>query len=181
MTIPEAAQLVIQAGSMGHGGEVFVLDMGEPVRIADLARRMIQLAGLSVKNSENPNGDISIEYTGLRPGEKLYEELLIGKNVAGTDHAKILRAYEEFLPWEDVRRYLGQLLTAADNFDCKTALAILEESVNGFRPACEDLADLLWQATLVDEPQARPSREVLHLVSSNLRRSAALPVVTPIQ
>ena len=183
MTIPEAAQLVIQAGSMGHGGDVFVLDMGEPVRIADLARRMIQLAGRTVRDHENPNGDISIEYTGLRPGEKLYEELLIGTNVAGTEHAKILRAYEESLPWDDTRLYLAQLLTATNNFDCKRALEILLDSVEGFRPVCENLEDLLWQATRESEPlPVRPSREALHLVSSGAQgRPAVLPAVLPIQ
>ena len=135
-----------------------------------------------MRDHENPNGDISIEYTGLRPGEKLYEELLIGNNVAGTDHAKILRAYEESLPWEDIRRYLAQLLTATNNFDCKRALAILLDSVEGFRPVCENLEDLVWQATREAEPQARPSREPLHLVSSGVQaRSAVLPVVLPIQ
>ena len=97
MTIPEAAQLVIQAGSMGSGGDVFVLDMGSPVRIADLAKRMIQLAGYTVRDEKHPDGDIEIRFTGLRPAEKLFEELLIGKNVTGTEHPRILRAMEHSL------------------------------------------------------------------------------------
>src|SRR5690606_1980052 len=92
MTIPEASQLVLQAGSMAKGGDVFVLDMGKPVKIEDLARRMIHLMGLTVKDERNPDGDIEIVYTGLRPAEKLYEELLIGTNVTGTEHPMIMRA-----------------------------------------------------------------------------------------
>src|SRR5690606_10370068 len=119
MTIPEAAQLVIQAGAMGMGGDVFVLDMGQPVRIDDLARRMINLMGLTLRDEKNPEGDIEIEYTGLRTAEKLYEELLIGSNVTGTDHPRILRAVEHSLPWERVRQLLEQLLVALDSYDCK--------------------------------------------------------------
>jgi len=147
MTIPEAAELVIQAGSMARGGDVFVLDMGKPVRIADLARSMIQLAGRSVRDEEHPNGDITIEYTGMRPGEKLFEELLIGNDVSTTDHASILRAYEDSLPWAATLRYLQQLLAAAEVFDCKRAHELLLESVDGFKPVCKDLEDLVWQAT----------------------------------
>ena len=108
MTIPEAAQLVIQAGSMANGGDVFVLDMGKPVRICDLARRMIHLMGLTVRDEQHPDGDIEIAYTGLRPAEKLYEELLIGNNVTGTQHPMILRAIEHFLPWEKVQSHAGR-------------------------------------------------------------------------
>ncbi|END2132197.1 polysaccharide biosynthesis protein, partial [Shigella sonnei] len=100
MTIPEASQLVIQAGAMGHGGDVFVLDMGDPVKIYDLAKRMIRLSGLSVRDDKNPDGDIAIEVTGLRPGEKLYEELLIGDSVQGTSHPRIMTANEVMLPWQ---------------------------------------------------------------------------------
>ena len=100
MTIPEAAQLVIQAGAMGEGGDVFVLDMGEPVKIAELAEKMIHLSGLSVRSDRAPHGDIAIEFSGLRPGEKLYEELLIGDNVSPTEHPMIMRANEEHLPWD---------------------------------------------------------------------------------
>jgi len=154
MTIPEAAQLVLQAGSMGRGGDVFVLDMGDPVRIADLARRMIQLSGLSVRDEDNPEGDVIIEYTGLRPGEKLYEELLIGNNVAGTDHPRILRAYEESQPWSTVHYYMEQLLEAAGRFDCQRAQQLLLESVNGFAPVCKGIEDLVWKAA--HAPIARP-------------------------
>jgi FlaA1/EpsC-like NDP-sugar epimerase len=103
MTIPEAAQLVIQAGAMAKGGEVFVLDMGEPVKIYDLARRMVQLSGLSVQDNENPQGDIEIVVTGLRPGEKLYEELLIGKDPVLTSHPRIMMARENFLPLANLK------------------------------------------------------------------------------
>jgi len=135
-----------------------VLDMGDPVRIADLARRMIQLAGLSVCDAGNMDGDIAIEYSGLRPGEKLYDDLLIGNNVAETDHPSILRAYEEALPWVATLRYLDKLLAAADTFDCQRAHELLLESVSGFAPVCEQLEDLVWQAT---RERNRPSAQVL--------------------
>ena len=103
MTIPEAAQLVIQAGAMGHGGEVFVLDMGEPVKIMDLAKRMITLSGLKVKDQNNPNGDIEIVIAGLRPGEKLYEELIIdGDNIEKTQHPLIMKAKEHFYSVDEI-------------------------------------------------------------------------------
>lgn len=117
MTIPEAAQLVIQAGSMAKGGEVFVLDMGEPVKIADLARRMIELSGLTVQDDENPDGDIAIEYVGLRPGEKLFEELLIGDNPEATSHDRILKARDEFRPWAEIEPIVEELLTDASDSD----------------------------------------------------------------
>ena len=107
MTIPEASQLVIQASAMAQGGEVFVLDMGEPVRIVDLAQRMIELSGLSLRNADNPGGDIAIEFVGLRPGEKLYEELLIGDNPEATRHPGIMKANEKFLPFDEL---VGHLL-----------------------------------------------------------------------
>ena len=118
MTIPEAASLVIQAGSMGTGGDVFVLDMGKPVRIRDLAEKMIHLMGLTVRDETHPDGDIEIRYTGLRPAEKLYEELLIGNNVSGTEHRSIMRAEEDFLPWEELKPLLDQLWTACQRLDC---------------------------------------------------------------
>lgn len=155
MTIPEAAQLVIQAGAMARGGDVFVLDMGEPVRIDELARRLVQLMGLSVRDAANPHGDIAIEYTGLRPGEKLYEELLIGDNVSATEHRMILRAYEERLPWCRVNQYLEALLVAANSGDCEKIQALLLEAVNGYRPACERIEDLLWQQRLSPPRPAR--------------------------
>ncbi len=149
MTIPEAAQLVIQAGAMASGGDVFVLDMGEPVRISDLAQRMIQLMGLTVRDADNPHGDIVIEYTGLRPGEKLYEELLIGDNVGDTEHPMILRAYEERLPWAGVQNRLEQLLSAANSGDCEQIQQVLLGAINGFKPACEQIEDLVWQRRAV--------------------------------
>ncbi|MCL4792249.1 MAG: polysaccharide biosynthesis protein [Gammaproteobacteria bacterium] len=150
MTIPEAAQLVIQAGSMGQGGDVFVLDMGEPVRIADLARRMINLMGFTVRDETNPEGDIAIRYTGLRNGEKLYEELLIGTDVTRTEHPMIMRAMEESLPWTKVRHFLAQLQLAGNAFDCQQTLNLLLESVNGFVPVSEGIDDLVWRARQAD-------------------------------
>jgi FlaA1/EpsC-like NDP-sugar epimerase len=111
MTIPEAAQLVIQAGAMAKGGEVFVLDMGEPVKIYDLARRMVELSGLSVQDDQNPHGDIEIVVTGLRPGEKLYEELLIGEDPVSTTHPRIMMARENFLPLDALKKEILTLQT----------------------------------------------------------------------
>ena len=143
MTIPEAAQLVIQAGSMAKGGDVFVLDMGKPVRIDDLARRMVHLMGMSVRDEKNLDGDIEIFYTGLRPAEKLFEELLIGNNVTGTEHPMILRAIEHGLSWERVSSLLENLLTAMSRFDCRRALDLLKQSVVEYVPAPE-MHDLVW-------------------------------------
>lgn len=134
MTIPEAAQLVIQAGAMSEGGDVFVLDMGEPVRIFDLATKMIYLSGLLVKDEDNPNGDIEIQITGLRPGEKLYEEILIGDNPQHTDHPKIMRAYEEFMPWDDLQKELQRLKTILQTSDRKQIEKILKKLVPGYQP-----------------------------------------------
>ena len=143
MTIPEAAQLVIQAGSMAEGGEVFVLDMGKPVRICDLARRMVHLMGMTVRDEQHPDGDIEIAYTGLRPAEKLYEELLIGNNVTGTQHPMILRAIEHSLPWERIQGMLDEILAAMNRFDCPRALQLLSEVVVEYKPAPES-HDLVW-------------------------------------
>jgi FlaA1/EpsC-like NDP-sugar epimerase len=143
MTIPEAAQLVIQAGSMAKGGDVFVLDMGRPVRIDDLARRMISLMGLTVRDATNPEGDIEIEYTGLRTAEKLFEELLIGTNVAGTDHPMIMRAMEHSIPWPRMQQLLNELLVALASFDCRRALALLAESVAEYRTV-HAISDYVW-------------------------------------
>ncbi|MGH8435483.1 MAG: polysaccharide biosynthesis protein, partial [Pseudomonas sp.] len=137
MTIPEAAQLVIQAGSMGQGGDVFVLDMGEPVKILELAEKMIHLSGLSVRSEKSPHGDIAIEFTGLRPGEKLYEELLIGDNVSPTDHPMIMRANEEHLPWEVFKAVLAELLKAVEQDDYTKVRQLLRETVNGYAPEGE--------------------------------------------
>ena len=151
MTIPEAAQLVIQAGSMADGGDVFVLDMGKPVRIDDLARRMIHLMGLTVRDERNPDGDIEIHYTGLRPAEKLFEELLIGNNVTGTQHPMILRAIEHSLPWERVQFLLDEILSAMSRFDCQRALQLLGEVVVEYKPVPE-LHDLVWARQSVLAP-----------------------------
>jgi FlaA1/EpsC-like NDP-sugar epimerase len=144
MTIPEASQLVLQAGSMAQGGDVFVLDMGAPVRIVDLARRMIHLMGMTVRDESNPDGDIEITFTGLRPAEKLYEELLIDGNVTGTEHPMIMRAVEPYLPWQQVSVILDQLRAAVETFDCERARALLMSTVLEYRPAA-DIQDLVWQ------------------------------------
>jgi FlaA1/EpsC-like NDP-sugar epimerase len=144
MTIPEAAQLVIQAGSMAKGGDVFVLDMGRPVRIDDLARRMVNLMGLTVRDADFPEGDIEIEYTGLRTAEKLFEELLIGTNVTGTDHPMILRAMEHRLPWLRMQQVLNDLLVALSTFDCHRALAVLVESVAEYNSQGLEIRDHVW-------------------------------------
>jgi FlaA1/EpsC-like NDP-sugar epimerase len=129
MTIPEAAQLVLQAGSMARGGDVFVLDMGEPVRIRDLARTMIHLSGLTVRDESNPDGDIQIRYIGLRPGEKLHEELLIGDTATGTDHPRIMRAMEEALDWAELEPLLVTIERACEDLDTERALAVLAKLV----------------------------------------------------
>ncbi|MCC5795193.1 MAG: polysaccharide biosynthesis protein [Chromatiales bacterium] len=157
MTIPEAAQLVLQASAMSTGGDVFVLEMGSPVRIDELARRMIHLMGLTVRDASNPAGDIAIEYTGLRPAEKLYEELLIGTNVTGTQHPMIMRAMEQSLPWGRVHAALQQMLAAARAFDCERMRALLLEHVDGYRPA-NGVDDRVWQATRKTIP--RPAATV---------------------
>jgi FlaA1/EpsC-like NDP-sugar epimerase len=145
MTIPEAAQLVIQAGSMGKGGEVFVLDMGQPVRIIDLARRMVHLSGLEVRDELHPDGDIAIEIVGLRPGEKLYEELLIGENVEGTSHPLIMRAYEHEVPWTTLAERFVQLDDASRAFDFDKVLSLLGLMVQEYVPARHGDDELLWR------------------------------------
>lgn len=137
MTISEAAQLVIQAGSMGNGGEVFVLDMGKPVRIAELAEKMIHLSGLSVRSESNPFGDIAIEFTGLRPGEKLYEELLIGDTVEATRHPMIMSTTEDYLSWDLLKAKLGDLLAAVNEGDYPRVRQLLRELVSGYTPEGE--------------------------------------------
>jgi FlaA1/EpsC-like NDP-sugar epimerase len=134
MTIPEAAQLVVQAGSMGAGGDVFVLDMGEPVRIVELAEKMIHLSGFSVRSERNPQGDIAIEFTGLRPGEKLYEELLIGDQVAVTQHPMIMSAQEDHLSWDVLKDRLSALLGAIADDDYGRVRQLLRETVSGYSP-----------------------------------------------
>jgi FlaA1/EpsC-like NDP-sugar epimerase len=134
MTIPEAAQLVIQASAMAAGGDVFVLDMGEPVRIYDLATRMVYLSGLLVKDKAHPHGDIEIKVTGLRPGEKLYEELLIGDNPQPTAHPKIMKAHEEFLSWSDLQQELEKLNLCLNSCDINLIRDMLKKLVPGYQP-----------------------------------------------
>jgi FlaA1/EpsC-like NDP-sugar epimerase len=143
MTIEEAAALVIQAGSIATGGDVFVLDMGKPVRIADLAARMVTLAGLSVKDEEHPEGDIEIVFTGLRPAEKMFEELLIGSNISGTEHPRILRAVEKSLPWVRVEELLQQMAAILQTVDCTRARELLMSAVREYQPS-EHIQDLVW-------------------------------------
>ena len=135
MTIPEASQLVMQAGALAHGGDVFVLDMGEPVRIYDLACRMVELSGLRIRDKHNPQGDIEIHITGLRPGEKLYEELLIGDGAQPTSHSRIMKAHESFVPWQDLEPELIALENAMHRFDLETARTLLLKLVSGYQPA----------------------------------------------
>ncbi|MDQ0666797.1 FlaA1/EpsC-like NDP-sugar epimerase [Pseudomonas sp. W2I6] len=144
MSIPEAAQLVIQAGSMGLGGDVFVLDMGEPVKIVELAEKMVHLSGLSIRSDKNLQGDISIEFTGLRPGEKLYEELLIGDNVVTTPHPMIMSANEDYLPWEVLKGRLTELLSAVEQDDYTRVRQLLRETVSGYSPDGE-IVDWIYQ------------------------------------
>ena len=147
MTIPEASQLVIQAGAMGQGGDVFVLDMGEPIRILDLAKRMIHLSGLEILDEDHPSGEIAISFTGLRPGEKLYEELLIGDNVSKTSHPRIMRAEEQVIPWAELEKMLETLAQATEEDDFERVRAVLKRAVSGFVPQC-GIGDLLWKVTL---------------------------------
>ena len=143
MTIPEAAQLVIQASAMAKGGDVFVLDMGEPVKILDLAERMIRLSGLTIKSASTEDGDIEIRFIGLRSGEKLFEELLIGNNPETTEHPKIIRANETLLGWDSLKVHLDVLEAAADKQDVKACLVILKEVVTEFSPQ-EQVVDWLY-------------------------------------
>ena len=137
MTIPEAAQLVIQAGAMGQGGDVFVLDMGEPVKIIDLARRMVELSGLTVRDEADPSGDIELAVTGLRPGEKLYEELLIGDNPKPTQHPRIMKAHEQFLSWPELLQRLNALQLAIGVNDVPAIRGLLQQLVSGYQPSGE--------------------------------------------
>ncbi|WP_422460134.1 polysaccharide biosynthesis protein [Endozoicomonas sp. ALB115] len=144
MTIPEAAQLVIQAGAMGQGGDVFVLDMGEPVKIIDLAKRMISLSGLSLKDELHPDGDIEIRFSGLRPGEKLYEELLIGDNVEDTIHPRISRAFEELLAWEQLKVVLSEMIESLKEHRYSITRELLLRYVNGYAPSSK-VVDWLYR------------------------------------
>ena len=143
MSIPEAAELVIQAGAMGKGGDVFVLDMGEPVKIFDLAKRLINLSGMELKDKDNPEGDIEIIFTGLRPGEKLYEELLIGGNISTTEHKQILRAEEDCLTKEELDKYIIMLIEAEKEGDVVALKEILKQVVSEFTPD-QDIVDVVY-------------------------------------
>jgi len=142
MTIREAAQLVIQAGAMGRGGDVFVLDMGEPVKIVDLARRMISLSGLTVRDDHNRDGDIGISYTGLRPGEKLFEELLIGNNVSPTEHRRIFRALEQSISWQEMELFLNRLAIACESNNSDLIKSLLFEVPTGYMVDAPELPDV---------------------------------------
>ncbi len=143
MTIPEASQLVIQAGAMAKGGDVFVLDMGQSVKILDLARRMIELSGLTIKDQDNRDGDIEIEITGLRPGEKLYEELLIGDDPKPTSHPRIMKAHEEFIRWEELEGKLDALAIALSVNDVGVIRLMMEKLVSGYCPS-EEIVDWVY-------------------------------------
>lgn len=155
MTIPEASQLVIQTGAMGKGGDVFVLDMGQPVKIIDLAHRMIRLSGLTVRDAQHPHGDISIAITGLRPGEKLFEELLIGDEVSGTVHPRIMTAREVMLPWADLRKLLVKLDSACHEFNHEQIRELLLQAPAEFNPT-DDICDLVWKARKENMSSAEP-------------------------
>ena len=151
MTIPEAAQLVIQAGAMAEGGEVYVLDMGEPIKIIDLAKRMIHLSGKRVREAQTPNGNIAIEIVGLRPGEKLFEELLIGENVEKTEHPLIMRAYEHEIVWNFLQNRLSLLNTHCQRLDYQQALSLLSELVSEYAPNPHENGHLLWESLITPE------------------------------
>lgn len=151
MTIPEASQLVIQAGAMGKGGDVFVLDMGESIKIIDLAKKMIQLSGLTEKSDHEPNGDIAIEYTGLRPGEKLYEELLIGDNVEGSGHPRIMTANEIHLSWPETHNLLNRLDTACHDFQVAEVINLLLEAPAAFEKQ-SDTPDWVYKQSMKHDP-----------------------------
>lgn len=140
MTIPEAAQLVLHAGAMATGGDVFVLDMGEPVKIMDLAHRMVELSGLTVRDEAHPDGDIEIAITGLRPGEKLYEELLIGENPSPTAHPRIMKAHEDYLTWPELEVHLDTLRRASERGDVDAIKAVLRTCVHGYLPQAPSAA-----------------------------------------
>lgn len=165
MTIPEASQLVIQAGAMGKGGDVFVLDMGESVKIVDLAAKMIRLSGFEVQDTLNPGGDISIEFTGLRPGEKLYEELLIGDDVTGTDHERIMTANEAYLSWAELEVILSKLDMACHEFNHELIREILLQTPTGFNPT-DGICDLVWKVKNEQQNAESVQREkIVSLVS----------------
>ncbi len=161
MSIPEAAQLVLQAGAMGTGGDVFVLDMGEQVRIVDLAQRMIRLSGSDTDPEDTRTSAVEIEFVGLRPGEKLREELLLGSNVAGTGHPMIMRAEEECLSYPQIKRHLSDLMNHCDNMDCDGITTVLRMAVNGFS-GHEVRYDHVWRK------QGRVTRSTVHSTSPSI-------------
>lgn len=172
MTIPEAAQLVIQASGLARGGDVFVLDMGQTVKIAELAKKMIALMGLELKTEDNPSGDIEVEYSGLRPGEKLFEELLIGDNVIGTEHPRIMRAEEMSLPWEEVTGLLNNIDEACEKLDCEKVRELLIRSQAGYDPH-DEISDFAWcEATRVKAGKA-DSAQVVSVFSKKGEKSGA--------
>ena len=144
MTISEAVELVIQAGAMGTGGDVFILDMGKPISIDDLAKNMIRLSGLKVKDDSNPDGDIEIKYVGLRPGEKLYEELLVGENSSKTDNPLIMRAKEVMISWDKLKPMLESLKKEVIDSDQEKIRKLLIQLVPGFKPQ-SDITDILYK------------------------------------
>jgi len=162
MTVQEAAQLVIQAGSMATGGDVFVLDMHEPIKIIDLARKMVHLMGYDVKDENSYKGDIAIEYTGLRPGEKLFEELLIGESVTGTQHPKIMRAEEDALTWQEIESLTLELQQACKRMDLHAIREILMKAVDGFHPK-ELVTDPLWEAEVKGQVRRQEDAKVTPL------------------
>jgi FlaA1/EpsC-like NDP-sugar epimerase len=155
MSIPEAAQLVVQAGTMATGGEVFVLEMGTPVKIDDLARTMIRLSGLDVRDEKHPDGDIAIEYVGLRPGEKLYEELLIGENTTGTNHPRIFKNSEPIVPYDELIAVLERLEDAIQRLDEAEMQDLLRATVEGYVPASGGLP-------AVGKGEWQPASRTLH-------------------
>ena len=173
MTIPEAAQLVIQASSMGDRGDVFVLDMGEPVKIYELAKRMIHLTGLTEKNEHNQEGEIEIKFTGLRPGEKLYEELLIGENVTGTKHPRIMRADESYVPYDKLEIVLSELQQYIDNDEINSILETLIKNINGFTPE-KEIKDYFWsqrQANKLKDSNSKQEEKVIMLPNKSTEKN----------
>jgi FlaA1/EpsC-like NDP-sugar epimerase len=168
MTIPEAAQLVLHAGAMAVGGDVFVLDMGDPVRIVDLARSVIELSGRTVRDAEHPDGDIEIRVDGLRPGEKLHEELLIGGETAATHHPRIMRSHERYLPWAELEPVLSELLLVLTANDARGARETLQRLVPEFRPS-SPLVDLLTGAE-GDGPDEASRADLASVTSIAFRR-----------
>lgn len=168
MTIPEAAQLVLQAGSLGQGGDVFVLDMGDSVKIADLAKKMIHLSGQEVKDKSNPEGDIEIIYTGLRPGEKLYEELLIGDNVTSTSHPRIMRAKESTLSKEKITEKIALLDEACEDFNVSWVREILLDSSTGYLPDNAYPADLFW--CNIENKKTKDAPHIIDVAPTNIRK-----------